>query len=282
MSHVHNIALTWQQAAVLAAALGLLAIALRYAPAPRVRRLTPFATESFLIAGLYSIWQLAGQISVAGTSGAFTRSAWIERVEHDLHLPSELAMQRHVIDHPTLVQAANLYYATMHFSTLFLFLIWLFVRHRTAYGPARTTLALTTLVCLLIQLIPVAPPRLLGGGYVDTAVQYGQSVYNLGLAADELSAMPSVHVVWAVLIAWYVVRIGRGRWRWLVVLHPILTVLVVVVTANHFWLDGIVGILVLIACAWLQHGLRRAARAALHVESAPPLELPLTTQPVES
>ncbi|MEO6885876.1 MAG: phosphatase PAP2 family protein [Jatrophihabitantaceae bacterium] len=257
---MHNIALTWQQAAILAAALGMIAIGMRYAPVDRVRRLTPFATESFLIAALYSVWQLAGEISVTGTSGAFSRSAWIERVEHNLHLPSELSMQSHVIGHPALVQAANLYYATMHFTALFVFLIWLFVRHRDDYGPARTTLALTTLACLLIQLIPVAPPRLLGGGFVDTAARYGQSVYNLGLDADELSAMPSVHVVWAVLIAWYVVRIGRGQWRWLVVVHPVLTVLVVVVTANHYWLDGIVGVVVLVACAWLQYGLRRAAR----------------------
>ena len=29
--------------------------------------------------------------------------------------------------------------------------------------------------------------------------------------------------------------------RWLILLHPILTTIVVVITANHFWLDIIVG-----------------------------------------
>jgi hypothetical protein len=262
---VHNVALSWEQAAVLAAALAAAALALWRAPT--LHRLVPFATESFLIAALYSIWQLAGEISVTGTGGAVERGAWIERAERAAHLPSEASVQRLIIDHAGLVQAANLYYASMHFTGLFAFLIWLFVRHRRDYGPVRTTLALTTLACLLIQLLPVAPPRLLPG-FVDTAARYGQSVYHLGLGTDELSAMPSVHVAWAVLVGWYAVRIGRGRWRWLVVAHPVLTVLVVVVTANHFWLDGIVAVAVLIACAWLQYALRRVARTVLGAAAA--------------
>ena len=118
-----------------------------------------------------------------------------------------------------------------------MFLVWLFVRHRDRYPSVRTTLAWTTLVCLLIQLVPVAPPRLLPS-FVDTATTYGQSVYSLGLAPDQLSAMPSVHVAWAVLVGWAVVRISTSPWRWWVLAHPVLTVFVVVATANHFWLDG--------------------------------------------
>jgi hypothetical protein len=120
-------------------------------------------------------------------------------------------------------------------------------------------LALTTFACLLIQLLPVAPPRLLpGAGYVDTAARYGQSVYGLGLGADELSAMPSVHVAWAVLVGWATLTIGRGAGRWLGPLHAAVTVLVVVVTANHFWADGIVAVAVLIGCGALERLGRRA------------------------
>jgi hypothetical protein len=108
--------------------------------------------------------------------------------------------------------------------------------------------ALFTGASLLLQLIPVAPPRLLPGtGLVDTAVRYGQSVYSWhgGFNADEFSAMPSVHVGWALIVAVAVIRASRRRWRWLAAGYPALTMLVVVVTANHFWLDGIVaGLLV--------------------------------------
>jgi len=258
---VHNIGWTWQQAGLLAVALGVVSLALRRADVPRLRPLTPFATESCLIAALYSIWQLAGELSVTGTSGAFERGGWIERAERDWHLPAEAAVQRLILAHPLVTEAANLYYATMHFGMLFVFLLWLFVAHRERYTSVRTTLALTTLACLVIQLLPVAPPRLLGG-YVDTAARYGQSVYTLGIDADQFSAMPSVHVAWAVLIGWYAVRIGRSRWRWLAVAHPVLTVFVVVATANHFWLDGIVAVAVLVSCAWTQRGARAALAAA--------------------
>jgi hypothetical protein len=89
-------------------------------------------------------------------------------------------------------------------------------------------------------------------GYLDTAAQLGESVYSLGFGADGLSAMPSVHVAWAVLIAWAVYRIGSGPGRWLGVVHAVLTVFVVVVTANHFWADGIVAVAVLAICALLE------------------------------
>jgi hypothetical protein len=256
---VHDVALTWQQAGVLTAVLAAFALGLSVTRRTRLHALAPFAREIMLISGLYALWQLAGTLSVLGTSGAFSRARWIERVEHDWHLPSEHSVQHTITGSSFLAQAANIYYATMHFGGLFVFLIWLFVRHRDRYRKVRRVLALTTLVCLAVQLIPVAPPRLLPD-YVDTAVQHGQSVYGLGFDADQLSAMPSVHVAWAVLIAWAVARIGHGPWRWLGALHAALTVFVVVATANHFWADGIVAVAVLVACAALENGLDRVVR----------------------
>jgi hypothetical protein len=255
---VHDIALTWQQAAVLTAAIAVVAAALTLTPNARLRPVAPVAREATIIAGLYSLWQLAGTLSVLGTGGAFSRANWLERTERAWHLPAELRVQHLITGSSTLTQAANLYYATMHFTGLFLFLIWLFVRHRDQYRRIRRVLALTTLVCLLIQLIPVAPPRLLPG-YIDTAEKYGQSVYGLGFGADELSAMPSVHVAWAVLIGWAVWRLGSGPLRWLGPLHAGLTLFVVVATANHFWADGLVAVVVLVACM----GLERAAATAV-------------------
>lgn len=247
---MHNAALSWQQAAVLTVVLALAAAVVSVAPISRSSLLAPFAREATLISGLYALWQLAGTLSVVGTSGAYARGNWIERTERTWHLPSEVSVQHAFLGDSITIQAANIYYATMHFGVLFVFLIWLFVWHRDRYPKVRRVLALTTLACLLIQLIPVAPPRLLTDyGYVDTAAEYGQSVYSLGLGADSLSAMPSVHVAWAVLIAWACARIGRGTWRWLGTAHAVVTVFVVVVTANHFWADGIVAVAVLAFCA---------------------------------
>jgi PAP2 superfamily len=200
------------------------------------------AWESALLFLLYGLWQFAGSFTVMGRSGALPRARWLWDTERMLYLPSETALQRSILGHPLLVQACNLYYDVLHFPLLGACLIWLYARHRASYPRIRTTVALFTGVSLLIQLIPVAPPRLLSSaGMVDTAVQYGQSVYSWGggFDADEFSAMPSVHVGWALIVAIAVITVSRSRWRWLAAAYPVLTLLVVVVTANHFWLDGI-------------------------------------------
>jgi PAP2 superfamily len=217
------------------------------------------AWESALLFGLYALWQFAGSFTVMGTSGALPRGRWLWDAERVLYLPSETALQRLVLPHPLLVQACNLYYDILHFPLLGACLIWLYARHRADYPRIRTTVALFTGISLLIQLIPVAPPRLLAStGMVDTAVQYGQSVYawSGGFDADEFSAMPSVHVGWALIVAIAVITVSRSRWRWLAAAYPVLTLLVVVVTANHFWFDGIAaGLLVALVLV-----VQRAAR----------------------
>jgi len=47
-------------------------------------------------------------------------------------------------------------------------------------------------------------------------------------------------VAWALLVALGVIVFSTSRWRWWILAHPFLTVLAVVATANHWWLDGIV------------------------------------------
>lgn len=259
---MQTVSLTWQHAAELSASLALGSLALRAVPDRRVRAIAPFAFEAAILAVLYALWQLAGEWSVTGYHDAIARARWIMRAQDDMLLPSEQSVQHLILGHPLLVQGVNLYYAAMHFTTMLLFLLWLFVRHRDSYRPVRATMAWTTLACLLIQLIPVAPPRMLPG-FVDTALLYGQSVYANGFAADQLSAMPSVHVAWAVVVGWYTVTISTSRWRWLALGHTAATVLVVVATANHWWLDGIVATALLVTCAWGRLGAARAGRSLL-------------------
>jgi hypothetical protein len=263
--------LPWQYA--LAAACGLFIVAAAIKAGRRAGRTTGrsalwalwggVAWESALLFALYGLWQFAGSFTVMGTSGALPRARWLWDAERVLHLPSETALQRLVLPHPLLVQACNLYYDVLHFPLLGACLIWLYARHRADYPRIRTTVALFTGVSLLIQLIPVAPPRLLAStGMVDTAVQYGQSVYAWGggFDADEFSAMPSVHVGWALIVAIAVITVSRSRWRWLAAAYPVLTLLIVVVTANHFWLDGIAAAL-LVALVMVIQRIARGLRS---------------------
>jgi hypothetical protein len=147
-----------------------------------------------------------------------------------------------VLGHPLVVQLLDLFYLAAHLGSLVVFLPWLFVRHREQYARWRNAIAVFTLLSLLVQLISVAPPRLLPQyGFVDTAVRYKQSAYtSLGQGmVGQLSSMPSIHVGWAIAVAIAVITVSTSKWRWLIVLHPVATCYAVVATANHFWLDGI-------------------------------------------
>ena len=227
-----------------------------------VRYVGAFARETAVIGVLYGLWQLIGELAIHDKDGAYARARWIERFEHGLPLPSEHTTQQMVLQFKLLIQGANLYYAAMHMTTMLAFLIWLFIRHREHYRPVRQVMAWTTLGCLLIQMVPVAPPRMFPSIVKDTGLLYDQSVYSSGFAVDQLSAMPSVHVAWAVLIGWYVWRISPSRWRWIGPVHAALMCWIVVITGNHWWLDGIVAVLVLVACAWAVFGVRVAWRTA--------------------
>jgi hypothetical protein len=220
----------------------------RLARRSRLTAAAVFLQESALVVALFALWQFAGSFAVMGPGGALARGRWIWQLERTLHLPSETALQHLFLPQPLLVQAFNLYYDVLHFPVLIGCLIWLFVWHRDLYIRRRTTLAVFTGACLLVQLIPVAPPRMLPRtGMVDTAVRYHQSVYQTtaGFDPDQLSAMPSVHVGWAILVAIMIISGARSRWRWLAVLYPVATTLAVVVTANHYWMDGIVAAAIL-------------------------------------
>jgi hypothetical protein len=240
--------LSWSQAAWLAVILTLAGWLVR----PRGRRWLVITTAAFretaLVLALFSIWQLAGRLALLKVQSARGHALWVWHVERALHFPSEVAVQRWFLPYPTIVKFFNVYYATVHFPALIAFLVWMFFRHRAHYPAVRNTVAILTASCLLIQLIPVAPPRMFENlGFVDTAVRYGQSVYGVAGSgfADQLSAMPSVHVAWAVLEAVFVIPISPSRWRWLVLAHTGLTILIVTATANHWWLDGVVAMLLL-------------------------------------
>jgi hypothetical protein len=146
-------------------------------------------------------------------------------------------------------------------------LLWLSIWRPKAYSHVRWTMvALTGLALIGHIAFPLAPPRMMPG-FVDTGLRFGQSVYgpdHTGGAVNQFAAMPSLHVGWAALIALSMILITRSRWRWLWLLHPVITFTVVVVTANHYWLDG------LVALALLALSLPLLLRSGLHADRPRP------------
>src|SRR3954454_19627908 len=258
-----------------------------------------FAGETALVLALYSLWRVAGTISVWNVDGALGRGRSIWDLEQAIHLPSELRLQQIFLEHPLWIQAANGYYAIAHVPAIIALLLWAFIYHRDRYPRVRNVLALVTGACLVVQLVAVAPPRMYPGlGFVDSGHLYGQSVYTaVGTGvSDQLSAMPSLHVGWAVLVGVAAVLISSSRWRWLVLAHPVVTLVVVAATANHWWLDGVVAAAILALAALADDRVRRwfvarrRSRATGETpppvpgppEPAPPVSTPPVPSPVDS
>lgn len=253
---------TWNQAAVAALVALALATALRrLTPGSRAEAVgAPAATEFALVAGLYSLWRVARKLPLAQDEGAIDRARQIVRIEHAMHLPTELSMQQFVLRHEWLARLTNTYYATVHVPALIAFLVWLYVRHRAEYPRWRNALVIVTACCLVIRFVRVAPPRFLPDlGYVDLATRYGLSVYGpVGTGvSDQFAAMPSIHVAWAAVVSFGIVDASTSRWRWLALAHLVLTMFVVMASGNHWWLDGLVAIFLLGCGLALDEGVRR-------------------------
>lgn len=206
------------------------------------------AREAVLLATLFLVYSLGRQIAAKHTGSAFDHAHEILAVQNWLHLPNEVSIQQAALKIPQLVEGANLYYASVHAPLTAAVLLWLSIWRPKAYVHVRWTIVSVTAMALIGHIVfPLAPPRMMPG-FVDTGLAFGQSVYGVersGGVANQFAAMPSLHVGWAALIALSMILITRTKWRWLWLAHPIITFTVVVVTGNHYWLDGIVALLLL-------------------------------------
>lgn len=222
---------------------------------------------------LFGIYQVARHFADGQANQAMRHAAWLWDLERALHMPDEATLQAWALDWTPTARMANIYYVGMHFPGTAAVMLWTWFRDRAGYRRFRTELAVLTASGLVLHvLFPLAPPRLMHQfGLVDTMLTVGPSAYpdTPGGIANQFAAMPSLHVGWALLAAVAVVRSLDSRWRWLALLHPALTVTVVVVTANHYWLDGVVGAALVGAAIAVVSGLSLTSGVARYIEATP-------------
>ncbi|HWC12507.1 MAG TPA: phosphatase PAP2 family protein [Acidimicrobiales bacterium] len=184
---------------------------------------------------------------------AFRNARRIIRWEEFLGMYHEEAIQEAFISWGrALMSFWNLFYGTFHFAVTIAVLVLLFRRAPERYRRWRNVLAATTALALVgFALYPLMPPRLLpeSYGYVDSLKAFG-SPWSFDSAAmqklsNQYAAMPSLHFAWALWCALAIVPALRRLWtRALAVLYPVLTLLAIVITGNHFVLDAVGGALV--------------------------------------
>ena len=204
-----------------------------------------------------------------GTSAviAYHHARGVIRVERDLWIYREQQIQRFLLHHLGSLTTPffdfwNVWYGSAHFLVTAAVGVWLFRRDPGRYTLWRNTLAVTTALALIgFAAYPLMPPRLLDFpfhniaahrpyGFVDTLARYGGS-WSFGSGAvekvsNQFAAMPSLHIGWSVCCTLAVFPRCRRWWtRALAVVYPLLTLLCIVVTANHFFLDAVGGLVVL-------------------------------------
>ncbi|WP_433475962.1 phosphatase PAP2 family protein [Spirillospora sp. CA-142024] len=172
-------------------------------------------------------------------------------VEDRLGLDVELGVNRWLTRHHDLSQVSVWIYQHMHTNLTMIILLLCYLTGPDVYRPARNALVLTNLAGLVVFFVlPVMPPRLLPGeGFVDSVAGAGfGTTHSPPLPANQYAAMPSLHMAWALWVALVIMALlRRYRVRWVAVLHPVTTAVVVVVTANHYVLDVVAGAAVAMA-----------------------------------
>ncbi|MFK8024365.1 MAG: phosphatase PAP2 family protein [Ilumatobacter sp.] len=256
---------TWQQAWVATGiCLALIVVLRRVRPSRFTEFALPTLQELAVLTGLYGLWRTAKKLPLTQSEGALERARDIVEFQEAIGLPAEIGLQQWVVDRDPLGWLAAAYYIVMHVPSLFVFLAWMFFRHRDLYPRWRNVLALTTAGCLFIRFVHVAPPRFLTDlGYVDLSEVHDLSVYGpVGTGVSgQFVAMPSIHVAWAAVIGFGIVASSNSRWKWLFAAHLPLTMWVGMVTGHHWWLDGIVAIALVGVSLLVDEGVRRAWRA---------------------
>ena len=176
----------------------------------------------------------------------------------------EPRMQTWILDSKTQVDFWNWVYFWAHAPAIVLIGLWLLWRHPRTYVLIRNAFLVSAVIGLACyELYPVAPPRLVDGyGFVDTMQLYSRTSYqaqSLKPFVNPYAAMPSLHLGWSFLLCVGVYRVRHDLPG--LVLGTLLTLLMglaIVLTANHYILDGVAGLAVamiaLAAALWWDQG----------------------------
>jgi hypothetical protein len=214
-------------------------------------------SEILQLAALLMLYKLVRYWSRDQFAAAVENAQQVIRFERQLPGPNEVDLTQISMRWPLFVRFLNQYYLLAHFTMMTVFLVWMYARRPEAYRVCRRVLIWMTAIGMVLHVVyPLAPPRMFPEfGFIDTGRLYGPRAYGGGGVFDgvsnQIAAMPSLHFGWAVLVAWGAVKYAKSRWRWIIVAHPVLTLLAIIVTANHYWIDALVALGIFAACVIL-------------------------------
>ena len=265
------------------------------ATAPERRHRLYWWKEALIVAAFYVIYSAirnqfgSNKIAADGVpEQAFTNAERVIEFQLRMGMFHEQTVQSWFLPYDWFIKFWNTYYGTAHFFVTLGVFVLLFVKRADVFPQWRNTLAaMTALAIIGFAWFPLMPPRLLdepcpatdpssyggacipsdlrpegGWGFVDTLVEYGGpwsfESETMASISNQYAAMPSLHIGWSTWCAIAVWPLLRRRWtKGLVLIYPAATLFGIVVTANHFWLDGVGGIVVFAVGALIGWGFHR-------------------------
>jgi membrane-associated phospholipid phosphatase len=225
-----------------------------------------------------SLWGLAdllyegvrGLVTGQGTV-ALANAHSVVSVERALGIFWEPRLQHLVVGDHGLIVVANWLYVNIQFTVNAVFLAILYAYRNEIFYFVRNMFFVAMGIALVIHLaLPVAPPRMLPHlGFVDTVrdvARINQDSGAVSLFVNPYAAVPSMHVCFALLVGFTGLRLVRRWWvKGLLLAYPVLVLVVIVITANHFLLDAAAGaataVLAVIAAQYVMARMRPAAWA---------------------
>ncbi|MEV6998843.1 phosphatase PAP2 family protein [Streptomyces sp. NPDC093982] len=211
-------------------------------------------TELPLILLVYACYSAGRLLARGDVSHAVDHGLAILDIEKALRLNAEHPLNRLFTREPWIGVPADFWYASLHYLVTPVLLVWIFRSRTVHYRAARTWLMTSTFIGLIgFTLLPTCPPRLLAEsyGFVDTMAQYSSYGWwggeasapkGLGGMTNQYAAMPSLHVGWALWCGVMLWRYGGTRLtKVAAVAYPLITTIVVMGTANHYFLDAVAG-----------------------------------------
>ena len=236
-----------------------------------------------LFAAAYFAYRLVRGLVEGDANAAFAHARDVITLETRLHLFVEPSVQAWASGSHLLMVLASWLYVNAQTTITLTALLYLYLRRNSSFYFVRNMFMIAMAIALVGYIVfPTAPPRFMPEyGFIDTVsdltgVHVSHSSAAMTSLINPYAAVPSVHVAFALMIGWPLAKLSKHsivRIAWAI--YPFLIAFVIIVTANHFIFDALLGALTAGASAYGARWLARARPAVWRFSAVPTPHLPV-------
>lgn len=222
-----------------------------------------------LFAVAYFAYRLVRGLVEGDANEAFAHARDVISIESKLHVFVEPSIQAWASSSHFVMVCASWLYVNAQTSITLSALLYLYLRHNRSFYFVRNMFGIAMVIALIGYIVfPTAPPRFMPEwGFIDsvsdfTGVHVNHASGTMTALFNPYAAVPSMHVAFALMVGWPLARLARHsvvRVLWLT--YPFLITFVIIVTANHFIFDALLGAMTAGASAYGAGWLARARPA---------------------